>query len=289
MKTAIFLLALGTLTGGLCFPEAPAGKEGGNSVITSGRVNTLGKFSFTYGRVEASIKPPPTADGLWPAFWLLGADHEKTGWPACGEIDIMEMGGRRGMELGIQDRFLTRGCHWGELLEGGGHAFYCPSGPHPVSLQDDFHLFAMTWDAKKIRMYLDGSETPYFEMNIDVFDGPYPVGNYFHKPFYIILNLAAGGDHPEIYQQEAITALNKKNRHTAAMYVDFVRVYNGEGKLIWEDNFDGPGVDESKWNIEANHWGGGNHELQSYRRGNVSAGREPVSGKNCLVLSARID
>jgi len=270
----------------------PAASETPHAVISSGRVNTQGKFSFMYGSVEASIKAPHTANGLWPAFWLLGADYETSGWPGCGEIDIMEMGGYRGIQAGIQDRYMTGGCHWGEILSGngdangGGHPNYNLEVQNPVSLQDDFHVYRMVWDGQKISMYLDGAL--YFEMNINVFDGPWPAGDYFNKPFFILFNLAVGGDYPGLYQQSEISALNSKNNYSAAMYVDYVRVRDEQGNLIWEDDFSGPGLDKSKWNIEVNDLGGGNRELQSYRQENVEVGKEPVTGKNCLILRAAI-
>ena len=59
---------------------------------SSGRINTSRSFAFTHGRIDALIRLPQTANGLWPAFWLLGADFAQVGWPACGEIDILEMG-----------------------------------------------------------------------------------------------------------------------------------------------------------------------------------------------------
>jgi len=286
MKFRFLLLLLGVLPIGLCCSESPARDESpaGNTLISSARINTLGKFSFLYGSIEANIKMPNTADGLWPAFWLLGADYETIGWPGCGEIDIVEMGGRTGITSGIQQTFFAQGCHWGELA-GGGHPNYTLEYNNPVNLQDDFHLYRMAWDEQMIRLYVDNAQ--WFTMDINVFDGPYPAGNYFHKPFCIILNLAVGGDYPGIYSREEITALNKENDYSAAMYVDYVKVYDEKNVLIWEDNFDDPVLDETKWNIEVNDFGGGNHELQSYRRSNVSIDIEPVTGKNCLILKTK--
>jgi beta-glucanase (GH16 family) len=261
--------------------------------VTSGRVNTYNKFAFKYGRIDAGIKLPKTADGLWPAFWMMGDDYAG-GWPECGEIDIMEMGAREGITSGAQDRYLSRGAHWGSPEDG--HLSYTIDSDHSASLQDGFHLYTMIWDETKITMYLDpelDSELaikpgakPYFEMRIDVYDSPSPVGDYFHKPFFIIFNLAVGGDFPKIYDINQITALNLENMYEARMYIDFVRVFDGRD-LIWQDMFDGETPDETKWNIEENDDGGGNHELQSYRRENVSLGPEPETGRRCLVLTAR--
>jgi len=290
LKKSLFFVFLGILITGIGCSETPAAADPAdkNTVITSARINSLGKFSFKYGSIEASIKLPPTANGLWPAFWLLGADYKTSGWPGCGEIDILEMGGQNGIESGTQDKLFNQGCHWGEILGGGGHPSYTVEYDYPASLQDTFHQYRMVWDNQKISMYIDNAPAPYFVMNINVFSGSYPVGNYFNKPFFILFNLAVGGDYPGIYKQEEITALNKGNAYIAAMYVDYVRVYDSAGQLVWKDEFDGPALDETKWNIEVNDLGGGNHELQSYRRENVSIGREPVTGKNCLILKAAL-
>jgi beta-glucanase (GH16 family) len=161
------------------------------------------------------------------------------------------------------------------------------------SLQDDFHLYTMIWNENAIRMYLDLDKNPeaepYYEMLIDSREGEYAVADYFHKPFFIIFNLAVGGDFPQIYTIEEITALNPQNHYQARMYIDYVNVYDLDGHLIWQDAFDGETLDESHWNIEVNDDGGGNHELQSYRRQNVSVETDPASGKCCLILTASQD
>jgi len=69
---------------------------------TSGRITTQNKMTFQYGKVEARIKMPKTANGLWPAFWLLGSDNNVNVWPKCGEIDIVEMGHKTGIDKNIQ-------------------------------------------------------------------------------------------------------------------------------------------------------------------------------------------
>jgi beta-glucanase (GH16 family) len=273
--------------------------------ITSGRVNTHNTFYFLYGRIDVSAKLPQTANGLWPAVWLMGDDIEKLGWPECSEIDIVEMGSREGISQGTQERFLTRGAHWGPLLANNQHPNYMLNDVYHKSLQDDFHLYTLVWDERLIQIYIDPEldanlnlkpgNTPCYEILINVYDGDHPVGPYFHKPDFIIMNLAAGGNFPQIYEIEKLTALHAGNNYEASMYVDFVRVFShaktntssAEEGLLWQDLFDGKQVDETKWNIEENDEGGGNNELQSYRRANVSVGKETVSGKNCLILKAK--
>jgi len=321
-KRIIFLL-LFTSVFVMCKPENEPDKSADTSIdslqwrITSGRVNTYNTFSFQYGRMDVSVKLPQTANGLWPAIWLMGTNYNgyssdgtqivvpQSNWPTCGEIDIVEMGAKEGIIQGTQDRFLSRGTHWGAILADYSHPSYCINNNYSVSLQDDFHLFTFIWDATTIKMYINPSldenlnllptNTPYYEMQIDVLDGSYPVGDYFHKPFFVIFNLAVGGDFSQIYDMDRITALNHGNQYEANMYIDFIRVFDSEKKntisaeegLVWQDHFEGKTIDGTKWNIEENDYGGGNHELQIYTRNNVSIDIEPKTGKHCLVLTAK--
>ena len=265
--------------------QSPDSLGEAGKTISSSRVNTLNKFSFQYGRIEARIKLPKTANGLWPAFWMMGSDFPETGWPGCGEIDIMEMGNRAGISRGTQDRYFNGAAHWG-AEQSGGHPNYSRESLSEYSLQDgNFHTFTLIWDEKYIRMFLDNNPDPYFIMDIE----NEAVRSYFHKPYFIILNLAVGGSFPGIYDARDITALNPANNHEARMYVDFVRVYNTEGTLVWEDDFDTGTINPGKWNIEENNLGGGNRELQLCRKRNVSAGPEPETGSQCLILTARME
>ncbi|QQO09996.1 glycoside hydrolase family 16 protein [Breznakiella homolactica] len=283
MKKILFGMVL-LLAGNICIHSQDPGRRK-DGTITSGRVNTSGKFSFQYGRIEAGIKFPKTADGLWPAFWMLGDDFSSAGWPQCGEIDIVEMGNKTGIDTGTQERYFNGAAHWG-ALQDGGHPNYARASVNGYSLQDgEFHVFAMVWNEKFIAMYLDGNSDPYFIMDIEAES----VRDYFHKPYFIILNLAAGGDFPRIYDSGGVTALNAENNFTAAMYVDFVRVYGKDGILIWEDEFDAGVLDAGKWNTEENSGGGGNHELQEYRGRNISVETDRETGKSCLVITAKMD
>lgn len=193
---------------------------------SSGRVNTSKGYNFTHGRVEALIRLPHTADGLWPAFWLLGSDYHQVGWPKCGELDIMEMGNSNGIRRGMQDRYFNGACHWGYYLDGGGYPNYAVASDAPYSLQDGFHLFTLIWDEKSVKTYLDlhlyPDNEPYFAMNIDGYDDSLSPGHYFHHDFFIILNLAVGGNFTGIWDINKVTALSEGE---ASMYVDYVRVY----------------------------------------------------------------
>ena len=214
------------ITGASCLVITAKKQNHKDKTATSGRISTLGKKSFKYGKIEARIKMPKTANGLWPAFWMLGADQKTAEWPKCGEIDIAEMGKITGIENGVQDRYFNGACHWGESWNGGSYPNKGISTTNSYSLQDDFHTYTMFWTPDSITMYLDldkfPNTKPYFEIPITGDGLENQTSRYFRKPFYIIFNLAVGGTFSEIYDINHITALANGN---AKMYVDFVRVY----------------------------------------------------------------
>lgn len=192
---------------------------------TSGRVNTKHKVCARYGKIEARIKLPSTADGLWPAFWMLGEDISQEGWPRCGEIDILEMGHSEGIKNNTQGRLFNGACHWGMSYKA--HHYDAQDLVASYSLQDgEFHLYTLEWNADSIVMYLDKDVhpdvAPYYYMDIAEKSTPDSGGYFFHKPFFIVLNLAVGGDYPGIYDVEQITALSQGD---ALMYIDYVRIY----------------------------------------------------------------
>ena len=190
---------------------------------TSGRVNTLGKVYFQYGKIEARIYFPNTANGLWPAFWMMGNDISSVGWPACGETDIVELGHSNGFN-GTQDRYFNGASHWGPSWDA--HYQYANSITNSYSVEDGFHLWTCIWDEEKVEMYVDRDKypnaTPYYRMTIPHSSADTDPGKYFHKPNFIILNLAVGGNFPGIWEINAITALQNGPR---SMYIDYVRVY----------------------------------------------------------------
>ncbi len=127
--------------------------EGGNLVITavkeeyggkhytSGRIKTDGKFSTQYGKIEMRAKIPG-GQGMWPAFWLLGSNIHQVGWPACGEIDIMEIIGK--------DPQHNHGTLHAPSFDKGA-SYYLASG-----FTNDFHTYAVNWGPDKIEFYTDG-------------------------------------------------------------------------------------------------------------------------------------
>ncbi|HEV7652908.1 MAG TPA: discoidin domain-containing protein [Actinophytocola sp.] len=192
------------VTPGSACPPDP--NSGGSTTCqyTSGRLNTHGKFETTYGRVEARMKVSST-QGLWPAFWMLGANFfAGTPWPASGEIDIME-------HIGREPNLVHSTLHAPAYFGGGG--FGAPrdlGGP----ANSAFHVFAVEWDASHMTFFVDG--TGFFTVNRDELEqtrGPW----VYDHPFFIILNNAVGGEWPG--PPGAGTQLPQD------MVIDYVRVY----------------------------------------------------------------
>jgi beta-glucanase (GH16 family) len=166
------------------------------NAYTSARLKTQGKREFTYGKIEARIKLP-LGQGLWPAFWMLGANINTVSWPACGETDIME-------HINT-DNIIYGTIHW----DSNGYASY---GGNTTTTPADYHVYAVEWDSAAIRWYLDGVQ--FHEANIlNNINGT----DEFHKPFFILLNLAVGGNWPGQTIDDS--------KLPASMYVDYVRVY----------------------------------------------------------------
>ncbi len=218
--------------------------QSGSKQCSSGRLNTNGRMRVCHGKVEASIRLPKTANGLWPAFWMMG---DETGqWPANGEIDIMEMGNSEAFSRGTQDRYFNGACHWGP--SSSAHKMSTQSVTWDYSLQDDqFHLYTLIWDNQSIVMYVDKDRypnaRPYFQLNIANRGGSDDPGTYFHRECHILLNLAIGGDFSHITDINQITALNNGD---AKMYVNYVKVYQkGEqGESYYGPIMDFTGMDD---------------------------------------------
>ncbi len=171
-----------------------------DSIYTSTRITTKDKFEFKYGRVEARAKIP-TGKGVWPAFWMLGANIDEVGWPLSGEIDILEYVGK---EPGIIYTSLhTQDSHGNTIntrktkIDG---------------IEEGFHIYAADWSPEKIEFFVDGKSVYTFspgERSQEVWP--------FDQPFYLLLNVAVGGNFggPEIddsiFPQQFV--------------VDYIRVY----------------------------------------------------------------
>lgn len=168
---------------------------------TSARLKTQGLHSWTYGRIEARIQLP-FGQGIWPAFWMLGDKFSTSGWPACGEIDIMEYIGKEPAKI-----FGT--------LHGPGY-----SGGRGVGLSysrdglkfaDDFHVYAVEWHPEDIRWFVD--DELYLIVTPEMVSGDW----VYDHPFFILLNVAVGGHWPG--SPDATTIFPQ------VMRVDYVRVY----------------------------------------------------------------
>ena len=176
---------------------------------TSARMITKGKFSFTYGTVEARIALP-VGQGIWPAFWMLGENIDQVSWPACGEIDIIEAVNNENIVYGTN--------HW---QYDGNHAEYGNNTGnfHGASTALDiaeFHTYKFTWDEKLIAMYVD--DFKYHEISIEDNAGS---TDAFHKPFFLLLNVAVAGNWPGFEVDDT--------QFPNEMLVDYIRVYRHEG------------------------------------------------------------
>jgi beta-glucanase (GH16 family) len=184
--------------------EKYTGPDGVMRNYTSARIKTLGKFSQTYGRFEARIKVP-YGQGMWPAFWLLGDDIDAVGWPACGEIDIME-------NIGKEPAMIHGSIHGpGYVGDTGIEAPYTLSANRRFAA--DFHLFAIEWDADSVSFFVD--KDLYVRRTRAALKPGWKW--VFDKPFFLILNLAVGGDWPG--NPDPTTVFPQ------SMLVDYVRVY----------------------------------------------------------------
>jgi beta-glucanase (GH16 family) len=176
----------------------------GRCRYTSARITTQDLYEFTYGKVEARIKLP-FGQGIWPAFWLLGYNIDDVGWPQCGEIDIME-------HLGKRPTMVHGNVHGPGYSGVGGIDDY--KLPQDQLFRDDFHIFAVEWDEKEMRWYVDGEQ--YGRVTKEKhFNASNPW--VFDHPFFIILNVAVGGEWPG-YPDKTTT-------FPQMMIVDYVRVY----------------------------------------------------------------
>jgi beta-glucanase (GH16 family) len=184
--------------------------ENGNLVITakredfggyhytSARMKTQGTKSWTYGRMEARIKLP-VKQGTWPGWWMLGSNISSVGWPASGELDIMEQINTGNTVYGT--------AHW--QAANGSQADY---GNSLVTTPSDYHVYAIEWDADYIKWFVDG--TQYHIMQITGGTGNTQA---FAKDFFLLLNMAVGGNWPGFTIDDGSLP--------AKMYVDYVRVY----------------------------------------------------------------
>jgi beta-glucanase (GH16 family) len=193
--------------------EAKAENFGGRN-YTSARMLTRGKWSWAYGRIEASIKIP-RGQGIWPAFWMLGTNIDAgVNWPNCGEIDIMENIGKTNNNEQARVYGTIHGPQSGGDYNGGagvGGSYTLPGG---VALGDDYHIYAVEWTTNQIKWYMDNQQ--YFTAT----PASLPSGGTwpFTQPEYILLNVAVGGNWPGYPSNYTV--------FPQQMLVDYVRVYS---------------------------------------------------------------
>lgn len=179
--------------------------------FTSARLLTKGLFEQQYGRFEARMKLP-FGKGMWPAFWLLGANIDDIGWPFCGEIDIME-------NAGSKPTIVSGAVH------GPGY-----SGGEPIlkkyefeksRVDSEFHIYGIEWGPGYINYYID--DVLYFQITPNSLeDEDVDASNwvYDNGPFFMIINLAVGGNFDGNPTDKTV--------FPQTMYVDYVRVYSAE-------------------------------------------------------------
>lgn len=185
--------------------------EGAN--YTSARLITKGKFDFTYGTVEARIALP-VGKGIWPAFWMLGANIDNAIWPLCGEIDIIEA---------VNDESVVYGTH--HWSHEGQHAEYGNNTKDYYGTSYDlditkFHNYKMTWDKNAITMYVDDFKYQKIDITLEKDAAGNNIASdmeTFHKPFFFILNVAVGGNWPGFDIDDS--------QFPNEMLVDYIRVY----------------------------------------------------------------
>jgi len=166
---------------------------------TSAKITTRDKMPVAPGRIEARIKLAP-GQGLWPAFWLLGVNIGTVGWPTCGELDIMENKGSNITQMS-------------SAVHGPGYSGNTPFAHTYGPITTDFHVYDVEWDGQSIRYYVDGNLH-----YVVTRDDTRRYGNWvFDQPFFVILNLAVGGNFDGDPQSDAI--------FPATILVDYVRVY----------------------------------------------------------------
>jgi beta-glucanase (GH16 family) len=199
----------------------------GNRSYSSARIKTQGLFAQQYGRIEARIKLP-AGKGLWPAFWMLGANIDQVdpatkkpfGWPTCGEIDILELRGNEPSKV-------VASLHGPQYFGAGAisktytlpPAVTADGGTTPTSFDQDFHVFAVEWDPGRIDFLVD--EVRFQSVSAHNNVSPPARTWVYHHPFFLILNLAVGGSFLKSTGQPDPNAPFPD----AVMTVDSVKVY----------------------------------------------------------------
>ncbi len=213
-----------------------------NRAFTSGKINSQHKVAIQYGMIETRIKAPVVSTGLWPAAWLLGTDSSP--WPLQGEIDIMEMGHKEveRTRQGYTDSdvnsyvgsnlifYVEEACTLSNPTCAASTAFdsnYNKPYLADTPLSDRFVVYRLYWTDKAIRLTVLDLGTEY-----DLYEAPFKITEItdeFQQPFYILFNLAVGGNFTDAATNAQINA-----PLPAELAIDYIRVYEfkGQGKVI---------------------------------------------------------
>jgi beta-glucanase (GH16 family) len=223
------------IQGGQLVIEADRAISAGKTNYTSARMLTKGKWSWTYGRMEARIKIP-RGQGIWPAFWMLGSNIDSVHWPSCGEIDIMENIGKTS-DQGT-DHGTIHGPQGGGDYNGGagvGSSYTLPGG---AALADAFHIYAIEWTPNQIKWFLDSNQ--FFTAT----PASLPGGAtwVFSQPQFFILNVAVGGNWPgypdgtTIFPQQMLVDYVRVYQLTAPLAISVATQPDGSFTLNWPTN-----------------------------------------------------
>ena len=203
------------VSGGSLHIKAKRENYGGMN-YTSGRIKTAGKFSFKYGYVEARLALPASS-GIWPAFWMLGENIGSVGWPACGEIDIMENKGSSSTTTSSALHYTDR--NGNHAYQAGAYSFSERNGEGTI---EDWHTYYLIWNEEQMDFYVDDHLKLTVPRRTWHPEGgkTYPGDDDapFNKDFYVILNMAVGGNFDNGREPDPSFT-------SASMQVDYVRMY----------------------------------------------------------------
>ena len=175
--------------------------------VQSARLRSAGKFSFKYGKVEVKAQLPK-GDWLWPAIWMLPESEAYGGWPASGEIDIMESRGNDGGACDGGNNVFASTLHWGPAYDANGYEKTHSEYTSPTSLADDFHIYGLIWTKDRMQTYIDTPDNIVLDVDTstETFwekggwsgrDNPWAhekdINAPFNQNYYLVMNVAAGG------------------------------------------------------------------------------------------------
>ena len=198
------------VAGGLLHLVAQAETYGGSS-YTSARMKSQGLFSWKYGRVEWRAQLPAGL-GFWPALWMMGTNFPSIGWPECGEIDVVENQGSNPL---MDQGSIHSGTNYNTTYNATAIYNFTDGGA-----TTNFHIYALDWTTNAILWYVDGHlyETQTYWWSSTGYAYPFP----FNQPFFLLMNLAIGGDY---LGDPSISAINAGTVFPGQVLVDYVRIY----------------------------------------------------------------